>query len=181
MWVFLAADSMGFAGLLAAYAALRARGPTVAERLASTPRLATGLALLFTMLLLASSASISAAVAQDDHRSARRWVLATMVLGTAFIVGQSLEFSALLGRSAGGFSVREPAAALFVVLIGYHGLHVLAGLVVLARLAIRTHHPAAAKGASGALAVAALYWQFVDLVWLVLFAALYLLPAASGV
>ena len=78
------------------------------------------------------------------------------------------------------FSMRAPAAELFFILTGYHGLHVLGGLVVLAGLAFRATKPTGdANRTAEALATASLYWQFVDVVWLILFAALYLLPAVS--
>jgi cytochrome c oxidase subunit III len=178
MWVFLVADLMGFAGLLAAYFALRARAP--AWPVASAQRAPT-LAMGLTVLLVASSASMSAAVAaaeRGEHHRGRIWLAVTLTLGMAFIAGQLLEFRVLVAAPAGGHSTLAtlgtlaPAAALFFVLTGYHGVHVLVGVVVLARLT-RLAPPRAA----GALAVASLYWQFVDAVWLVLFAALYLLPA----
>jgi cytochrome c oxidase subunit 3 len=180
MWVFLVADVMGFAGLLGAYAALLARAPAWPEASAHlAPTLAVGL----TLLLVASSATMSAAVAaarRSEHRRGRVWLAVTLTLGMAFVGGQLFEFRALLGAPAGGLSTLAPAAALFFVLTGYHGVHVLVGVVVLARLAMRAHAGAGSAGsAAGALTVASLYWQFVDVVWLVLFAALYLLPAVA--
>ena len=176
MWVFLAADCMGFAGLLAAHGALRARAAVGAD---PGEHLAPALALGLTLLLVASSATMSAAVAavaRERHREGRLWLLATLALGMAFVAGQTFEFRALLGVPAHGLSIREPAAGLFFILTGYHGLHVLVGLVVLARLALHAAPSAAANRTAETLATASLYWQFVDVVWLVLFAALYLLP-----
>jgi len=170
MWVFLATDAMGFAGLLLAEALLRARD-------ASWPdpgvRFDRGLAGVLTVALLVSSATMASAVAAaraERWRVARRLVLITAALGVAFVLGQLIEFRALLVDRHVGLAT-DHAAGLFFVIAGYHGLHVIIGVAVLLALGARN-----ARGASS-IEVAALYWQFVDVAWIVIFTVLYLLPA----
>jgi heme/copper-type cytochrome/quinol oxidase subunit 3 len=143
MWVFLVTDALSFAALLAAYATLRARAESWAHIGTSLPLAAVAAAALF-----ASSLTLM-----------RGRVGATLALGVAFLGAQAFEWIALLRHGGTG----ELAASLFIVTTGWHGLHVVAGLIV---LALFRRSPAAA-----------LFWQFVDAVWVVLFTAFYLAPA----
>jgi len=152
MWVFLVTDAMSFAALLLAYAVLRAGADHWPHTAA---RLDLRLAGVATLALVASSLTL-----------ARGRVVATMLLGGAFVMLQALEY-ALLAHHGVGFAA-DHAASIFFAATGWHGLHVVAGLVALA----------AARGSSPSGAVA-LFWQFVDAVWIVLFTAFYLAPAAS--
>lgn len=145
MWVFLVTDAMSFGALLMVYAVLRAgsdRWPAA--------RLDLRLAALATLALIASSLTL-----------ARRRVVATIILGAAFVALQALEY-ATLARHGVGFGA-DRAASIFFAATGWHGLHVLAGLVGLA--------------AAPRSSAAALFWQFVDAVWILLFTAFYLAPA----
>lgn len=147
MWVFLVTDAMSFGALLLSYAVLRAGSDTW-----PAARLDLRLAAVATLALVASSLTL-----------ARRRVLPTMVLGVAFLALQALEY-ATLARHGVGFGA-DRAASIFFATTGWHGLHVLAGVIALA----------AARRSSAA----ALFWQFVDAVWIVLFTAFYLAPAVS--
>ncbi len=95
-------------------------------------------------------------------------MLATAALGAAFVAGQGMEFRALVGEHHLGLAA-DQAAAIFYVITGFHGLHVAAGVLVLLAVSRRR--------ARESIEVAALYWQFVDLVWIVIFTVIYLLPA----
>ncbi len=151
MWVFLVTDAMSFGALLLAYGVLRAGAETWPHTAA---RLDLRLAAIATLALVASSWTL-----------ARGRVRVTIVLGGAFVALQGLEY-ALLARHGVGFAA-DRAASIFFAATGWHGLHVVAGLIALA---------AARPSSSGA---AALFWQFVDAVWIVLFTAFYLAPAVS--
>ena len=168
MAIFVGSDVMGFGGLLLAYAVLRVRAvswPDPAVRLDRT------LAAVLTGLLLVSSATIGAALAAARARrpGARRWLLVTAALGAAFLAGQGMEFRALGAERHLGLAA-DQAAAIFYVVTGFHGLHVLAGVVALLAVSRRQ--------AREAIEVASLYWQFVDLVWIVILTVVYLLPVA---
>ena len=142
MWVFLVTDALSFAALLTADATLRARAE-------AWPRVGTNLLLaaVAAVALLASSLTL-----------ARGWVAVTLALGAAFLGAQAFEWSLFLRHHAAS----DLATQMFLVTTGWHGLHVVAGLVVLA-LFRRSQS-------------AALFWQFVDAVWIVLFATFYLAP-----
>jgi len=132
---------------------------------------------LFTVLLLASSLTLWRAERSAERARQgrlRAWLLATVLLGAAFLIGQGREYLVLLSN---GVTVdRNLFGSTFFALTGFHGLHVLSGLlalVVMLGLALgdRIHGPRqAGLGAIG------WYWHFVDVVWLVIFGLVYLLP-----
>jgi cytochrome c oxidase subunit 3 len=185
MWIFIASDAMGFGALLLAYGVLRTRADIWPDPAARFDRaLAAGM----TFLLLLSGATMSAAVAAaraGKTRAARGLIALTALAGALFVAGQAAEFHALLTERHVGLAA-DHAAALFYVITGYHGLHVLAGVVILmvvgARVGVRPRSELAGVGQSsvgGALEAASLYWQFVDLVWIAIFSVLYLLPTVT--
>jgi heme/copper-type cytochrome/quinol oxidase subunit 3 len=172
MWIFLATDAMGFAGLLMAYAILRVRAdqwPDAQERLAVLQ------AAVMTGLLVTSSFTMTLAVraARAGRQSARAvWHAVTIVLGAAFLGGQALEYEHLAnGPHAMGLRA-DTFAGTFYAVTGYHGLHVLAGLVVLVALLL------APRVRARSLEVASIFWHFVDLAWIPIFAFVYLLPTS---
>ena len=167
MALFLGSDVMGFGGLLLAFALLRAQAAAWPEPALRFDRI---LAAVLTALLLASSATMAAALGagRAGGPAARRWLLVTAALGAAFVAGQAVEFATLASAHHLGLAA-DQAASIFYVVTGFHGLHVLAGVVILLAVARRP--------AREPLEVASLYWQFVDLVWIVIFTVVYLLPA----
>jgi cytochrome c oxidase subunit III len=170
MWLFLATDAMGFAALLIAYAILRVHAdqwPDAQERLAVLQ------AAVMTAVLVTSSFTMTMAVraAREGRRGARTtWHAVTIVLGVAFLAGQLVEYGHLadgprpLGLGADVF------ASTFYAVTGYHGLHVVAGLVILIGLFLGPRMRASS------LEVAAIFWHFVDLAWIPIFSFVYLLP-----
>lgn len=181
MWVFLATDAMGFAGLLLAYALLRARAPAWPD---PALRFDRSLAGALTFVLLFSGGTMSAAVvAAREGRSGatRALLLLTALAGVAFAGGQALEFHALATARHVGLTA-DHAAALFYVITGYHGLHVLVGVFVLLLAGARgasTTDVSRVRARVAGLEVISLYWQFVDVVWIILFTVLYLLPPVT--
>jgi len=129
---------------------------------------------IFTVILLASSLPIFVAEAANKRghiELARAAMFVTFIMGAAFLANQAIEYRGL------GFGWRDNAyASIFYVTTGLHGLHVLVGLLM--NLVVQ------AKGSAGRLAprnditveVFALYWHFVDAVWIFVFSALYLAP-----
>jgi len=164
MWTFLASDAMSFGGLLVAYAVLRTRADAWP---AAAARLDVPLAAVLTLVLLASSLTV--ALAADAARAGRAratagWLGATLALGAAFLGGQAWEWHALAHHGV-GFAA-DQAASTFYAITGWHGAHVAAGLVYLGVVLARRRGEAVAS--------AALFWQFLDAVWMVLFTAVYL-------
>ena len=172
MWIFLATDAMGFAGLLVAYAILRVHAdqwPDPQERLAVLQ--AAGM----TGLLVTSSFTMTMTVraARAGRAGARAlWHAATVVLGAAFLGGQVLEYLHLASGPHGMGLGADTFAGTFYAITGYHGLHVLAGLVILVALLL------APRARARSLEVASIFWHFVDLAWIPIFAFVYLLPVS---
>jgi len=167
MWTFLATDAMGFGGLLAAYGVLRARAaagawPDPRSRLALAPAAA------MTFALLTSSLTMTLAMRAPGTRERRRWLLATLALGVAFLVGAAMEYGHLLGGASMGLA-SDLFASTFYVVTGFHGLHVLAGVVGIGFM-LRAKHGAQAIETMG------LYWHFVDVAWMPIFSVVYLWP-----
>jgi len=175
MWVFLVTDGMGFGAMLIAYGVLRTRAATWPDPAA---RLAIPLAAAMTLALLASSLTVLLALAsaREGRRGATgAWLGVTVALGALFLAAQALEYRHLLtGAPALGLT-SDTFASTFYVITGYHGLHVLAGVVYLGTLLLRGGRGRSRE--AGTLEVAALYWHFVDLAWVPIFTFVYLLPA----
>lgn len=133
---------------------------------------------VYTVLLLGSSGTMMLAErGQQKHsiRSMKGWLIVTIVLGMIFLVGQGREYIHLIREnitlSGSGFGTS------FFTLTGFHGLHVLIGLIVLSVILLLTFLGDYDKPAStSALPVAAIYWHFVDIVWMVVFTVVYVVP-----
>lgn len=124
-----------------------------------------------TVVLLASSAALEWARAGGPRRSLRRLGLglgvATM-LGATFLVGQWIAWRQLL--AAGVSLATGPHSAFFYLLTGTHALHVAAGVAVLAYASWRARREA---DAAGIVTPTAIYWHFVGVLWLYVFALLF--------
>jgi cytochrome c oxidase subunit 3 len=128
---------------------------------------------LNTGVLIASSVALH--YAQTAARSGRldgvrEGLLAGGGLALAFIVGQLLAWRQL--DAAGYFVASNPANSFFYLLTAVHGLHVLGGLVALARAAAKTWRGDDVDRVRLSVELCAIYWHFLLLVWLVLFALL---------
>ena len=170
VWMFLATDAMGFAGLLIAYGMLRVHAdqwPDAQERLDVLQ------AAVMTGALVTSSFTMTLAVraARAGREGARAaWLTLTVLLGAAFVAGQVSEYRHLTAGPRPMSPATDVFAGTFYAVTGYHGLHVVAGVVILSGLLI------AGRGRARALEVAAIFWHFVDLAWIPIFSFVYLLP-----
>ena len=167
MWTFLATDAMGFGGLFIAYAMLRVRAETWPDPRA---RVALVPAAAMTFALLTSSLTLTLAVRTVRGRARAGWLLATLALGLAFLLGELLEYRHLWTAAAPTRLGGDLFGSTFYALTGYHGLHVLAGVVCLSVVWL-------GRAGQKTLEVVAIYWHFVDLAWMPIFTFLYLLPA----
>jgi len=166
MWTFLATDAMGFGGLLIAYGILRVRAdvwPDPRSRLALAPAAA------MTLALLASSLTMTLATRAASAQIRRAWLDATLALGVAFLAFAAFEYHHLLAGAPAMGLTADLFASTFYVITGFHGLHVLAGLVGIG-LMFRS------KSRVQSLETMALYWHFVDAMWMPIFSILYLWP-----
>lgn len=167
--LFLGSELMFFGALFAMYFTLRGRA-------SAWPPLGTNLDLLepsiFTSILVASSLSVQRAVSairRGRARAMRRWIWLTMLLGVAFLAGQARGYARVhftIGSSAYGSA--------FFAMTGFHALHVLVGLLVMAVVLGRASAGAYSVDDHAPVEAAAYYWHFVDVVWLGLYATIFL-------
>ncbi len=170
MVVWLASELMFFSGLFAAYYFLRGAD---SEWPPEGVELGTARAGVFTALLVASSATVHLAghrAEAGDERGTRRWTLVTIMLGAAFLVNQGLEYAAL------EFTATDHAyGSLFYLMTGFHGAHVLGGLFLLGTAVVVATGRTSRAPLASTFSVASYYWHFVDVVWVAMFATIYLL------
>ena len=176
--IWLGSEFMFFSGLFAAFFTIRAHNMPSWPPAGTFPpgdHLDTIQALVFTFVLLASSPTFQFGVwAQErgQYKKARAWIITSFILGAAFLGNQAYEWKTL------PFRPRTNAyGSLFYIMSGLHGLHVLLGLVamiaLLGRLAgsLKGRDP----GETAVFQAVSYYWHFVDIVWIGLFSALFLL------
>ncbi len=179
MTLFLLSESIIFFSLFTAYVALRLVTPNWLPSGVSGPQLSR-FVVLNTVILLSSSVVIQFAERALSHRRSNRfrvlWLI-TSLMGTYFLVGQGIEWSNL------NFGLRSGlVGATFYILTGFHGLHVLTGVLLQVILLIRSFGAAQGASLSSAnsdqrhfgVSATTLFWHFVDGIWVILFSLLYL-------
>jgi len=183
--IWLASELMFFAALFASYYTIRSVSPELWAQ--STERLNIPFASVNTIILVLSSVTCqlgvfaaergqvgrSGSVLDVRRWGLREWFILTYVMGAVFIAGQVTEYSSLVQE---GITLSSSAyGSMFYLTTGFHGLHVTGGLIafifVLGRtyLARRFTHEQAVSAI-----VVSYYWHFVDVVWIGLFATIYL-------
>jgi heme/copper-type cytochrome/quinol oxidase subunit 3 len=175
MWLFLASEVMLFGSFFSSYALLRVGAAAWPDQSAV---LSVRLAALNTIVLLASSATIAlawAAARRGDRTACRRLMAATIVLGIVFLGVKGTEYADKLSHDL--LPSTNVFLGLYYTMTGLHALHIAAGLVVNAYLigpGARMWQAQPARFANR-VELAALYWHFVDLVWICIFVVFYLL------
>jgi cytochrome c oxidase subunit III len=168
---FLTSESVMFLGFFIAYLFLR--GITL-----QWPPEGTEVELLVptinTIILVSSSFVIhkgDVAIKKDDLKGMRFWYIATAVMGAVFLVGQVYEYLTLgYGLTTNIFS------NCFYLMTGFHGLHVFIGLLLILGVLWRSRRPGHYNASKHTgIEMAEIYWHFVDIIWIVLFALLYIL------
>jgi len=169
LFIILASESVFFATLLVAYAALRDQTNWMVDH--SLGRLTIPLLNTALIMLSAIPARLVIHNIRDGKQSvALSSIFITLVMGLVFVAGQAYEFS------HAGFRIDDEAfGGVFFTLMGFHALHVLAGEVFLTINAIRTRLGDFSSQNYGSLELSIWFWYYVIGVWLVLFAALYLI------
>jgi heme/copper-type cytochrome/quinol oxidase subunit 3 len=174
MWTFLASDCMFFGSLIWVYMAYRGRsvqGPYPQDVL-NIPYTSVSAA----VLLLSSLAMVLAlhGIQHGNMRRFRVWLAATAVLGTLFLGGQYYEFTEFYRH---GLSLQQNLfGTTFFVLTGFHGTHVGIGVIWLLILNLMSFFGKLTPANAERVEVAGLYWHFVDIVWIVIFTLVYLIP-----
>ncbi len=182
MWLFLASDCMFFGSLIAMYMIYRGdaeRMFTAGQGAGPVPHeiLDIPYTSISAFVLLMSSLTMVLALAsiqRGNQRGLRIWLSATAALGLVFLGGQLFEFTAFyregLGLTTNIFSMS------FFTLTGFHGAHVTIGVVWLISLVIVSLRGGVRQDQSMNVEIAGLYWHFVDIVWIVIFTLVYLIP-----
>jgi heme/copper-type cytochrome/quinol oxidase subunit 3 len=170
MVIAITTEATIFASLLGAYFFIRASSPRWPPAGIEAPKLDR--ISVFTVVLLASSipviwAEVSAKRGQMDR--VRAALAISFLLGLAFLVHQAIEYQGLT------FGARDNAyGSLFYVITGLHGLHVLIGLLMNVVVQAKAWTGRITADRHLTLQVFAMYWHFVDLVWIFVFSSLYL-------
>jgi cytochrome c oxidase subunit 3 len=171
--VWLSSELMFFAGLFAIYFTARAQNPPDLPWPPHT-HLDVPYALVVTIVLVASSFTCQFGVfaaERGDVYGLRRWYLLTLIMGTAFVLGQVNEYRTLVEE---GTTLSSDAyGTVFYLATGFHGLHVTGGLVAFVYLLIRTKLGKFTPQQATAAIVVSYYWHFVDVVWIGLFTVIY--------
>jgi cytochrome c oxidase subunit 3 len=172
LWAFIGSETIFFGSLIASYLYLRIRAGEWPP--AGYPSLDILLPAFNTIVLLSSGVTMHGAhmaARSGDLGGFRAGTLATIVLGAAFLGGQAFEYGHV------GFGINGGLlGSSFFTLTGFHGAHVLIGLIALALVYVRAsrgHYRAGEDYPS--IEGATLYWHFVDAVWIVLLTLLYLI------
>src|SRR5687768_17111139 len=172
MWTFLASDCMFFGSLIANFMTYYTRQQgTDLEHLLNIPYTSVS-----AFVLLMSSLTMVLALAAIQHgneASMRIWLIATALLGSVFLGGQYFEFTEFYheGMKLTGVNLFSSA---FFTLTGTHGLHVTVGVIWLLSLVVLSYSRGIRASESLNVEIAGLYWHFVDIVWIIIFAAVYL-------
>jgi len=175
--IWLSSELMFFAALFAMYFTLRSvTGPDHWKEMASSlnlPFSATN-----TTILVLSSLTCQLGVfaaERGDVKKLRGWFIITFIMGAIFIGGQIYEYTELVKKDGISLS-SDPYGSVFYLTTGFHGLHVTGGLIAFLFVLGRTY---AAKRFThehaAATTVESYYWNFVDVVWIGLFATIYLI------
>jgi cytochrome c oxidase subunit 3 len=171
MWVFLASEVMFFSSLIGAFVAFKIEDGF--EGIAEILNLP--LATVGTSVLIISSFAVVMgleALQGGDRRVFTHWMIVTLALGLTFVGIQALEWSELFDHHIDETTLFGTA---FFTTTGFHGLHVIGGVVWLTLLLIKFHQGAYTAERHLPVELFGLYWHFVDVVWIVLFTVIYLI------
>jgi cytochrome c oxidase subunit III len=168
--VWLASELMFFSGLFAAYFTLRAATPVWPPKGDTVDAVTVGMA---TIILVLSSFTMQMAVRRtiaNDRTGFLGWLSLTFLLGAIFVGMQASDWA---GRA---FGVDSSAyGSCFYVLTGFHALHVVGGLFGMVLMAFRSKSRNFGHRSAPAVEMLSYYWHFVDVVWIALYAAIFLI------
>ena len=178
MWALIGSECLFFGALITTYllyVARQADGPGPRE-IFDIPFTSVS-----TFILLMSSLGMVLALSgiqAGDLRRFRTWTLGTALMGLTFLSGQVYEFTVFVEEGMG--LTTSPFSSSFYVLTGFHGAHVFFGVLMLLALwaaSFTGHISTASRRHANAVENVGLYWHFVDIVWIVIFTVVYLIPA----
>ena len=175
MWIFIVSDALTFAAFIIAYGFMRLLSPAWPNQ---TEIFDMRLITFMTFALISSSAVMAMAVGaakQGKSKEALKFILLTIVGGTIFLGSQAYEWYHFIHEGArldvNPWGVPQFSAAFFVM-TGFHGFHVFTGLLLLTYTAVKA---GTGRYTAEGVEIAGLYWHFIDVVWVFIFAFFYLL------
>jgi heme/copper-type cytochrome/quinol oxidase subunit 3 len=175
MWAFLGSECLLFGALISTYLLYRGRstGGLTPQEVYDIPFTSVS-----SFVLLMSSLTMVlalAAIQRGDHPKLRVWLVATALLGMTFISGQVYEFTRFVQE---GLTLKTNLfGTTFFVLTGFHGVHVSGGILMLLSLYGMSLDGRLPTERAETVELVGLYWHFVDVVWIVIFTVVYLIPA----
>jgi heme/copper-type cytochrome/quinol oxidase subunit 3 len=176
MWAFLASDCMFFGTLIMMYMVYR---PEMAELGGLGPNdvLDIPFSSLMTFVLLMSSLAFVlglSALQRGNHAGMRIWLSATALLGLLFLGGEGFEYMKFWDEGVRlGSNIFGTA---YFVTTGFHKIHVAIGVIWLLGLVAMSYRGQIHQHQSEKVEIAGLYWHFVDIVWIVIFTFIFLVP-----
>jgi cytochrome c oxidase subunit 3/cytochrome o ubiquinol oxidase subunit 3 len=179
MWLFLASECLLFGALISAYVLYRGAdpldGPTPADVFDIPYTSVSAFVLLASSLTMVLALS---AAQRDDAVRMRLWLLTTAMLGMIFVGGQVYEFTTFYNE---GLTIDVNLfGTTFYVLTGFHGVHVTVGILMLLSLVGMSLAGRLPADAAFPVEMVGLYWHFVDIVWIVIFTVVYLIPTGTA-
>lgn len=163
LWLFLVTVLMVFAALTSAYIVRQAEGNWLEYELPEIFWITSGIVLLSSVCIQAACF----AAKKDNFLGLRIWMVLTMSLGIAFLVGQWYSWVALVDREV--FFVGNPAGSFLYVFTGLHAVHLISGVIFLIIVLISTFRYKVHSQALNTLEMATTYWHFLGGLWLYLF------------
>jgi len=186
MWLFLATEVLLFTALFAGYAVYRYL--YTPDFVAASRALETWIGLVNTIVLVTSSFTVAMGLeraTRGDGRGTRTFFLASVALALVFLAFKYVEYrhhfhaGELPGRYYTSLAHQGPGApifwALYFLITGLHGVHVVIGMTVLVIIGIRAGRGAFAAEYHVPVELAGLYWHLVDLIWIFVFPLIYLI------
>ena len=174
MWLFLGSECWVCGGLISTYMLYRGRH---SESLGPDQVLDIPFTSVSSFVLLMSSLTmvlaVSSAARKDDART-KLWLVITALLGATFVGGQVYEFTSFY-REGLGFTTSLFSSS-FYTLTGFHGIHVTVGIIMLLALTGILSRSRVPGDKAEVVELVGLYWHFVDIVWIVIFTLVYLIP-----
>jgi heme/copper-type cytochrome/quinol oxidase subunit 3 len=196
-WLFLGSECLLFGALISTY--LLSTANFISQVLAGNPRVVSTMPqevmdefvkagsvhpffdIAFTsassfILLMSSLTMVLAhkAISEGDYRNNRIWLAATALLGSTFIAGQVYEYT-VFKKEGLGYTGNLFGSAFFT-LTGFHGVHVTVGILMLLALLIMSFKGRLRQDRAETVEMIGLYWHFVDVVWVLIFTIVYLIP-----
>ena len=179
MWLFLSSECLLFGALITTYVLYRGAsitGPYPRDVFDIPYTSVSSFVLLASSLTMVLSHS---AAERRDYARMRVWLLATAFLGMTFVGGQVYEFTAFYRE---GLHIDTNLfGTTFFVLTGFHGVHVTVGVLMLLSLVGMSSTDRLPDDQAFPVEMVGLYWHFVDIVWIVIFTVVYLIPTPSPV